>query len=424
MKVKKAVLKIYIVRLSGLIIGLLIGFLLPSKMLFIDDTADVSSTVSTEHEYWACPMLCVTLESPGTCPVCGMDLELFISTGDEVVLTRYDQEMIDLSVTEVQIRTLHTEFTAPGIVEFDESKTYSVTSWVSGRLDRLYIEYIGDHVESGQAVADIYSVELFEAKQELSIAVSNSLGSRLISLAKDKLRLLGVSNTEINRIAGGGEISSNSTIVAPVSGTVTDIHVTDGEYVSTGKTIIEISDVSSLLLTVTLTEDQTGLVNPGQVFDFYLHSVSGEKLSGIIDTVDPHLSDTRQAAEARAILQDENDVFFPGQSASVTFSIPYENESIISIPRSSVLALGERHIAYKMTAPLLYLGGSEGELRLEEIKFMPVQITVGPLCSDGSGDLYYPVLSGLEEEDVVALNGAFLIDSQAELLGLPSLLGD
>ncbi len=74
-----------------------------------------------------------------------------------------------------------------------------------------------------------------------------------------------------------------------------------------------------------------------------------------------------------------------------------------------------------MTGPTAYVAGDNGSLRIEEARFEPMQITVGPLAADSTGEVFYPVYAGLSEGDVVALKGAFLIDSQAELLGLPSL---
>ena len=84
--------------------------------------------------------------------------------------------------------------------------------------------------------------------------------------------------------------------------------------------------------------------------------------------------------------------------------------------------LGERSVAYVLTAPTEYPEPEYGVLRIEEARFEPREVAVGVLSEDWQGDLYYPVLDGLEAGDVVALEGSFLIDSQAELIGLPSLM--
>jgi Cu(I)/Ag(I) efflux system membrane fusion protein len=61
------------------------------------------------------------------------------------------------------------------------------------------------------------------------------------------------------------------------------------------------------------------------------------------------------------------------------------------------------------TRKLVYVEKDEGA-------FVPVEIVTGP-----RGDDSYPVLSGLHEGDKVVTRGNFLLDSQAQIRGLPSL---
>ena len=98
-----------LVWILGMVLGALTGAVLPRSLLFrtADELADHQHD-EEDGESWACPMLCVVLDSPGTCPVCGMNLEPFTSTGTEVVLNRHDQEMIGLSVAEAEGRDLYT----------------------------------------------------------------------------------------------------------------------------------------------------------------------------------------------------------------------------------------------------------------------------------------------------------------------------
>ena len=86
------------------------------------------------------------------------------------------------------------------------------------------------------------------------------------------------------------------------------------------------------------------------------------------------------------------------------------------------MRLGQRSLVYVLTAPTVYSTGDDGSLLIEEARFSSREIVTGPLSHDGEGNQFYPVYSGVEPGEVVALEGAFLIDSQAELVGLPSLL--
>ena len=410
--------------ITGVIIGLLFGFVLPRGWLFRSpDEAHDHNGSADLPESWACPMLCVVLDHPGTCPVCGMELEAFISTGDEIVLSRHDQAMLDLTVGEAAVRNLTTSFTAPGLIEFDGTGLYSITAWTGGRIENLYVDYQGEHLASGDVIAGIYSPELYAAKQEL-LVLSQS-GSTLedygTTLAAEKLRLLGASEYVINGIIERGDVSTLSTVISPVSGTVTAIHVREGEYVSTGQILLELADISTVWLTVYLTEDQSGLVYEGQEVEFRIDAVPDKVFSAVIDAVDPFLDQPGGAFEARIILENSSGEFLPGQSAAASFINREQPGAVLSVPRESVLSLGSRSVVYVMTGPNVYSTGDNGSLRIEEARFEPVQVTAGPLAAGSTGEVFYPIYAGLSEGDVVALKGAFLIDSQAELLGLPSL---
>lgn len=410
--------------ITGVIIGLLFGFGLPGGWLFQSSAEEHDHYGSSDlPESWACPMLCVVLDHPGTCPVCGMELEAFISTGDEVVLSRHDQAMLDLTVGEAAVRSLVTRFTAPGLIEFDGTGLYSVTAWTGGRIEHLYVDYQGEHLARGEVIAGIYSPELYAAKQEL--LVLSQAGSTLedygMTLAAEKLRLLGASEYVISQIIERGDVSTVSTVISPVSGTVTAIHVREGEYVSTGQILLEMADISTVWLTIYLTEDQSGLVSEGQEVEFRINSEPDKVFSGLIDTVDPFLDQPGGAFEARIILENPSGEFLRGQSAVATFINREQPGAVLSVPRGSVLSLGSRSVVYVMTGPTVYSTGDNGSLRIEEARFEPMLVTVGPPAADSTGEVFYPVYAGLSEGDVVALEGAFLIDSQAELLGLPSL---
>ncbi|MEO8497910.1 MAG: efflux RND transporter periplasmic adaptor subunit [Planctomycetota bacterium] len=83
----------------------------------------------------------------------------------------------------------------------------------------------------------------------------------------------------------------------------------------------------------------------------------------------------------------------------------------LAVPASAVLDTGRRQIAYRAT--------KTGNYEL-------VELQVGPLATAtdkaGRTTLYYPVLKGLNEGDRVVVRGGFLLDSQTQIEGRPSLL--
>jgi Cu(I)/Ag(I) efflux system membrane fusion protein len=77
-------------------------------------------------------------------------------------------------------------------------------------------------------------------------------------------------------------------------------------------------------------------------------------------------------------------------------------ESLLAVPVSAVLDSGTRRLVYVDR-------GAEG--------FVPFDVTLGSRAGE-----YYPVIAGLKEGDRVAVRGNFLLDSQFQIRGLPSLL--
>lgn len=91
-------------------------------------------------------------------------------------------------------------------------------------------------------------------------------------------------------------------------------------------------------------------------------------------------------------------VQIPGTPAS---SKPEGEQLLLAVPVTAVLDSGVRK--------LVYVEKSKGQ-------FAPVEIVTGPRTDDS-----YPVLSGLSEGDKVVTRGNFLLDSQFQIRGLPSL---
>jgi len=60
-----------------------------------------------------------------------------------------------------------------GRVEQPESQLAAVSAWISGRIDKLYVQYTGEHVRKGQPVAEIYSPEVATAIEEYRLAQEN-----------------------------------------------------------------------------------------------------------------------------------------------------------------------------------------------------------------------------------------------------------
>ena len=93
----------------------------------------------------------------------------------------------------------------------------------------------------------------------------------------------------------------------------------------------------------------------------------------------------------------------PGECPVCQRALKMKKETgVLTIPHSSVLFTGKRNIVY---------------VEKEEGNYVLREVVLGP-----KADEYYPVIKGLSVGEKIVTEGNFLIDSQMQLLGKPSLL--
>ena len=95
----------------------------------------------------------------------------------------------------------------------------------------------------------------------------------------------------------------------------------------------------------------------------------------------------------------------PGICPSCQRNLKKSNEKevgVLAVPHSAVLFTGKRNIVY---------------IEKEEGNYVLREVVLGP-----KADEYYPVIDGLNVGEKIVIEGNFLIDSQMQILGKPSLL--
>jgi hypothetical protein len=90
---------------------------------------------------------------------------------------------------------------------------------------------------------------------------------------------------------------------------------------------------------------------------------------------------------------------------------PPPKGKVLAIRSSAVLDTGRRQVAYRLR---------------DDGAYEMVELQLGPraLSKDDTGQTghYYPVLSGVKPGEFVVVRGGFLLDSQRQIEGMPSLL--
>lgn len=386
--------------------------------------------VEKKTEVWTCSMHPqIQLPNPGKCPICGMDLipadthKTGAAQGTNeglrrLALSETARRLAQVHVSAVERKSVRVTRRLLGKLDYDERRLAYITSWVSGRLDRLYVDFTGTVVEKGRPMVQLYSPELMAAQSELIHAVEaaerlkksgldtlRSTAIQTIESAKNKLRLWGLTDAQINEILRRGTPSDHITILAPMGGTVVHKDGFEGMYVKTGTRIYTIADLSSLWLKLDAYESDVPWIRVGDPVRFETASYPGEEFHGSVSFVDPILDEKTRTIKVRVDVSNRDGRLRPGMfvRAELRATIPDDPPPLV-IPSTAPLMTGQRAVVYVAVPD--EPGTYEGR-----------EVVLGPRA-----DGYYVVRHGLREGELVVTSGNFKIDSALQISAKPSMM--
>lgn len=351
------------------------------------------------------------------CPICGMEL-IPVDSGsgrdDDITDIEFNERsmaLLDIQTHVVQRGPATAQLRMIGSLEFDERALTAISAWTGGRIEELHVNYTGAHVEEGEPLVELYSPDLLVAQQELLQAYSQAQreapafladsNQNTLRAARERLRLLGLSSEQIDETIESGEASDRILIRAPSAGLVVSRNVSQGDYVNTGDTILELADQERLWGVFELFERDLEYIEVGQSLEFYLAS-SNQQVEGVVDSLAPRIDAESRTREVRVALSSEASSVTPGSFISALVHIDVDD--VVAIPASAALLTGDRAVVYVRVAA-------------DSSKFEARTVEIGRRLGDN-----YEVLGGLEEGDIVVSRGAFRIDSELQLRGQPSMM--
>lgn len=398
-----------------------------------------------EHaDTYTCPMHpTVISDKPGACPVCGMDLVRKARPGEEVKITEDLSKLIKSPNETViaSIKTIKGEYMsmpvsteAQGVVTYDTRNVYTIPTRIGGRLEKVFLRYAFQQVRKGQRVAEIYSPELLTAQRELLFIIENdSKNEALTQSAKERLRLLGASDAQINDLiqskapkntfaiystyegyiladnqqtpiapmtpqrastaAGGmtngmgGDASTSPSTSASSTANPSDQLIREGSYVTSGQTLFKVVDPSALRVELSIASTLTATVKKGSKvkLDF------GDEYSddGTIDFVQPFFNEGQEFLTVRVYIKNTDRLHIGRLVKAVIESSTVE---ALWVPKEAVLHLGVDDIVFVK----------------EKNVFRPKKVATGIRT-----EKHVEIKQGLSSSDEIASNGQYLVDSES-----------
>ncbi len=378
------------------------------------DKANATKAIAPTQLYTCSMHPFIIKEKPGLCPICEMELIKKIQessapvaqTVEQVSLSPVQRVMANVAVAEATTESLNKEINAVGIVQYDQSRQARVTAWVSGRIDKLYLNSVGAMVSKGSPVAELYSPDLLATQEEYLLALKSrdqlkgspfpsiaQQGEGLVASAKERLKLLGVTNGQIASLEKSGKPLYRLAISSPFSGVVIEKMVQQGQYVAAGELLFNIADLSRVWVELELYENEFSTIRIGQEVEIRSQSSPGSLFKGRIAFLYPFLDPKTRTLKARVEMANPGMKLKPEMFVNAVIEIPMQ--PAVVVPLTAVIDTGKRQVVWVERSPGVFASRN---------------VQVGQRNS-----LMVQILSGIESGERVAVSGAYLIDSESQL---------
>ncbi|TWU22380.1 Cation efflux system protein CusB precursor [Novipirellula galeiformis] len=417
------------------------------------------------NKRYICPMMCTPPSTePGKCPVCAMELVEAVGggggDGKSVTIEAAARRLVGIQTATSQMGNVNRVIRTIGAIDYDESKLATISAYVDGRLEKMYANYAGVRVKKDDDLALIYSPQLYSAQTEFITSIDGgSVGrfstndANLNEMARENLTELGMTPSQIETLRKSGKPQSRIRIKSPQTGTVIEKSAVEGDYVKTGQKIYRIADLSSVWLMLDLFPDDASVVRFGQQVEAEIQSRPGEVFTGRVAFIDPTVNTRTRTVRVRVEILNFDGKLRPGDYATARITVPtvatdlvYDpalagkfispmhpqvirdnagecplcgmdlvststlgfsptplaQQEVVTVPRDAVLLAGSNSVLYVETEPGRF------EIR---------RVTLGAMNRDEA-----VIVEGLAAGETVATGGNFLIDSQMQLAGNPSLM--
>ncbi len=425
--------------------------------------------------YWTCSMH-PQIKAPksGQCPMCFMDLVPVRADAsdslapNEMKLSARARVLARVETSPVERQLVTHEIRMVGKVAPDETRITYVSSYTSGRLDRLFVNYTGVQVRKGDHLAEIYSPDLLVAQTEYLSALQAIERTRaasgpaaesaqgMLQSAQRKLELWGIGQDQIDQLTRERRASDHMRIDSPSDGWVMDRQGYEGMYVQTGTRIFTVADLRSVWIMLDAYELDMGFIRLGQSVEFEVEAFPGQSFEARVSYIDPVLRPETRSVRVRLNVDNPGLKLRPemfvrsrlkvqiGQDGHVVTtalegkwlcymhpefvrdvpgkcdvcgmdlvraeSLGYAGKAsspppALVVPASAVLLTGTRAVVYVE------------HMNKEEPSYEGRVVELGARAGD-----YYLVKSGLAEGERVATSGAILIDSAMQIMAKPSMM--
>lgn len=330
---------------------------------------------------------------------------------DMITLSKRDEQYANIQTDTVRVKTMAEYTTLVGTTSFDERKITVVTSRIRGRLDKLFVRNPQQWVQAGQPLYAIYSEELLSYENELlnalrqqsQFSTMKQVIDQLVDGARKKLLLWGLNSEQVAQLEKSREASPLVTFYSPVSGTLVDLEVNEGQYVEIGAPLYRLADLSQLWVETQMYTNELKWLYEKPFITVEFDAYPNESFNVVPVFDNPAVEADQKISLVRFLVTSRSHRLKPGMMAYV--SIRRNEKKTMVIPKSAIL-VGNMITAWIKTGEGMYENRMI-ELGIQNKKEVEVN-------------------SGLKEGEIIVTSGAYLLNGALILkkgAGMPGMEG-
>ncbi|MDK2757613.1 MAG: efflux RND transporter periplasmic adaptor subunit [Blastomonas fulva] len=342
-------------------------------------------------------------DQPGKSPF--MDMQLEPKRADDgaggagetsgVSIDPTAMQNLGIRVAEAKMGSLADTISVTGTIEFNDRDVAVIQARSGGFVTRVYARAPGDVVRTGAPIADVQLPEWGSAQTEF-LSVRRLDQPELTSAARQRLRLLGMSDGLIARVERTGRSDGTMTVTSPISGVIQTLDARVGVTLDQGQTLARVTGLGTVWLNAAVPEAQSSTLRIGQPATATLAAFPGESFAGRIIAVLPTTQTDSRTLTARIELTNRNGRLRPGMFAQI--ALGGDGPPALLVPSQAVIRTGTRTIVM---------------LAKDDGRYHPAEVRAG---REGGGQT--EILQGLTAGERVVASGQFLLDSEASLTGI------
>ena len=313
------------------------------------------------------------------------------------------------------------ELRASGRIDFNELFLSRIGANVTGRVSEI-LGVPGQVVKQGDILAKITSTELtqsqlayLKAKSASQLADQAANRARILykedvialaelqrreseassakaefRAANDQLRVQGMDQPSIDRLAKSGVIESTNNVIATIPGEIVERKINKGQVVQPAEALFTVADLSTLWAVSEIPESNAYLIHKGQKITLIIPALRNAEVEGIVAHVDSIVNPQTRTVVVRMEVPNKDGLIKPGMLA--TMMIESQPTERLLVPVSAVIRQDKHDHVF---------------VREDEDTYRMVAVKLG---AEGKG--YRPVISGLKEGQEIAVNGAFHLNAE------------